>query len=72
MSVPRFLAAVCVVIVAVLIAPAALVPGFNGADLVVISAPIALLLICARPAPIEPPAGELSSPTDEPPAGPQQ
>jgi peptidoglycan/LPS O-acetylase OafA/YrhL len=72
MSAARFLAAATVVLVAVLLAPAALVPGFNGADLVVISAPIVLLLICARPKHTEPPAGGASSPADEPPAGRQQ
>ncbi|MBN9210527.1 MAG: hypothetical protein BGO45_04710 [Microbacterium sp. 71-36] len=75
MSVCRFLAAATVVIVAVLLVPAALVPGVNSADLMVIAAPLVLVWICAPHARYEPPAGGPTAPTDvphvaEPPAGP--
>jgi hypothetical protein len=46
-SAPRFIAVACVVIAALLCAPNALVPGFNGADLVVVSAPILVVVIVA-------------------------
>ncbi|MFB3980349.1 hypothetical protein [Microbacterium proteolyticum] len=49
MSARRFIAAATVVIVAVLCAPAALVPVLNSADAIVCLAPIALLLIVIWP-----------------------
>ncbi|MFF7683119.1 hypothetical protein ACFZA2_10190 [Microbacterium sp. NPDC007973] len=74
MSASRFLAAVAVVIVALLVAPSAIAPGFNGADLVVVLAPFALLRICLPRARPETPAGGANAPIDvphvsEPPAG---
>lgn len=42
MSIPRFITAACVVIVAALCTPAALVPVFNSADVIVIAAPFVL------------------------------
>ncbi len=73
MSVPRFLAASTVVIVAVLCGPAALVPGFNGADLIVIAAPIGLAVIVLRPRrrkpPVEGRAPHTTAPTSLPSAG---
>ena len=49
MSAVRFLLAATVVFVAVLCAPYSLSPGFNGADLIVWLAPVALIVIVARP-----------------------
>ncbi|MEV7875183.1 hypothetical protein [Microbacterium sp. NPDC089188] len=74
MSVWRVLAAVAVVIIALMVAPAAIAPGFNGADLIVVLAPFALLRICLPRARPETPAGGATAPTDvphmaEPPAG---
>lgn len=64
MSIPRFLVAATVVITAALVAPAAIPAGFNGADLVVTLAPVALLGICLSPRRHKLPAGGASSPTD--------
>lgn len=74
MSARRLLAAVAVVIVALLVAPSAIAPGFNGADLIVVLAPFALLRICLPRARLETPAGGATAPIDvphvsEPPAG---
>lgn len=76
MSAVRFLMAVVIVIVALLVAPAAIAPGFNGADLVVAFAPIALLYLCMPAMRTEPPAGDASDPAgvphvESPPAGPR-
>lgn len=74
MSVRRLLAATVVVIVALLVAPSAIAPGFNGADLIVVLAPFALLRICLPRARPETPAGGATAPigaphASEPPAG---
>lgn len=66
MSVWRFLAAVTVVIVAVLLVPAALVPGVNSADLLVFAAPLVLVWICVPRARPEPPAAGSTAPADVP------
>jgi hypothetical protein len=72
-SVLRVLAAAVVVGLTLLVAPAAIAPGVNGADLIVLAAPIALLLICAPRSP-DLPAGGSTPQVDvphvtEPPAG---
>lgn len=66
MSVWRFFAATVVVIVALLVAPAAIAPGFNGADLIVVLAPFALLRICLPRARPDAPAGGATAPIDVP------
>ncbi len=69
MTIPRFIAAATVVIVAALCTPSALVPGFNAADLIVIVAPIVLVVICLRPRRRKTPAGGAVPPNASP-AGP--
>lgn len=75
MSVRRVAAAAAVVLLAVLVGPAAAAPGLNGADLVVMAAPIVLLRVCVPRSP-QIPAGGATAPIDvprvpEPPAGPR-
>lgn len=48
MSAHRIAAAVAVVVVAIVCAPAAQAPGINSADLICILAPIALLAVLLR------------------------
>ncbi|WP_279367356.1 hypothetical protein [Microbacterium testaceum] len=66
MSLLRVLAAAAVVGLALLVAPAAIAPGFGGGDLIVIFAPVALLWLCAPRARPELSAGVSSAPTDVP------
>lgn len=60
MSVRRIVAVVVLLVLAVLVAPAAMTPGLNMADVIVILAPILLVAIVARPS--RTPAGSGSSP----------
>jgi hypothetical protein len=75
MSLRRVAAAAAVVLLAVLVAPAAIQPGFNSGDLIVVLAPFALLHIC-MPRALKTPAGERNVPrvddphVEAPPAGP--
>lgn len=75
MSARRLVAAAAVVLLAVLCAPAAIPAGFNGADLIVVTATIALVAIVARPQRPKTPAGGATAPNtdaphvDAPPAG---
>lgn len=58
MSARRVLAAVAVIVIAALSAPAAAAPGVNSADLICILAPFALLTVCVvrrSHAPVEAP-----------------
>lgn len=57
----RVMVAVCIVVVAVLCTPAALVPVFNSADLVIAAAPIALVSVLWPRRP-KPPVGDAGSP----------
>lgn len=54
----RYAFAALVVFVAILCAPAALVPGFNSADAIVVLAPLALVAVFAH----KQPAGDEASP----------
>ncbi len=59
MSARRILAAIAVVVIAALAAPAAQAPGINSADLICILAPFALVTVCVvrRPqTPVEAPS----------------
>jgi hypothetical protein len=60
-SAARFLLVATVVIVAALCTPAAVVPGFNAADAIVLAAPFALVVIVARPRRLKAPAGGAAS-----------
>lgn len=62
MSARRFLVCAAIVIVAVLCTPAMLVPGFNSADAIVISAPLVLVVVGLWPRRSSSPAGDATSP----------
>lgn len=66
MNLARVLAAMAVVGLALLVAPAAIAPGFGGGDLIVTLAPVALLWLCAPRARPELSAGGSPAPTDVP------
>lgn len=74
MSAARFVLAAAVVLVAILVTPAALTPGVNSADLILLLAPFVLVGIVARRRPKTPAGGTTPSPdvphVDAPPAGP--
>jgi hypothetical protein len=60
-SAVRFLLVATVVIVAAFCTPAAIAPGLNSADAIVFAAPLALVVIVARPRRLKTPAGGATS-----------